>query len=149
MKRFEFPLESVLRLRRFHEAEARQALQEAVLARNAAEEALNLTRRRIADATERLTGQVTQMSPVEVSNAWRDLDYLEQVALKQAAELAELESVVAIRRESYVAAQRDRKPLDRLKEEMKRDYDKEIDRADQAICDELAVIGHSRRGREP
>ena len=149
MKRFEFPLESVLRLRRFHEAEARQALQEAVAARNEAEADLLNTRRRITEATARLSGQMGQMAPDEVSNAWRDLDYLEQLALKQAERLAELESVVAVRREAYVAAQRERKPLDRLKEEMQRDYEKEVDRADQAMNDELAMIGHSRRGREP
>ncbi len=149
MQRFEFPLESVLRLRRFREAEARQALQEALGERNRAEELLAATRRAIAEATTRLSHGQTTMRPAEVVNAWRDLGDLETLALKQAAHLAECESQVTERREVYIAAQQERKPLERLKEEMRRSHLHDAEAAEQMMSDELAVIGHSRKGREP
>ncbi|NUQ00947.1 MAG: flagellar export protein FliJ [Armatimonadetes bacterium] len=149
MKRFEFPLESVLRLRRFAEAEARQALQEAVARRNSAEDALQRTRRQIADATARLAGGMSAMRAAEVVNSWRELDLLAETALKQEAILAECERDVAAKREAWVAAQQERKPLERLREEMHQSHQEDVERAEQVVTDEVAIIGFSRREKAP
>ena len=148
MKRFEFPLESVLRLRKFAEAEARQALTEALTERNAAEAALHATRTRIAGYMRELTEDLPTLAANEVVGMWQELDHLEEVALKQAAHLADCEAEVQRRTEAYIEAQKERKPLERLKEEMHREYLHEMDLAEQAFNDELAVIGHSRKGGE-
>lgn len=149
MRRFEFPLESILRLRRFHEAEARQALQQAIFARDTAEEALAATRREIAAATRRLTDDQAAMRPAEVVNAWVDLDRLEQLALKQAQILADRESEVVVKRDAYLEAQRERKPLERLREEMELAHRQEAELAQQKVTEEVAMIAHSRREKAP
>ncbi|MCC7491360.1 MAG: flagellar export protein FliJ [Fimbriimonadaceae bacterium] len=150
MKRFEFPLESVLRLRRFREQEARQALQAAIADRNAAEAQLAATRSAIRAATVRLSDELADLPPHEIVYAWRDLDLLEATALKQAQILAEWELTVEARRTDFVAAQQERKPLERLKEELREQYRRDADAAEQAMNDEFAVIGHNaRKGREP
>jgi flagellar FliJ protein len=146
MKRFEYPLESVLRLRRFAEAEARQALQQALAARFAAEQALATTRGRIGAAMVRLQHQLPEAEAAAVVAAWDELERLEHLALKQAATLADCESAVQARTAEYVAAQRERKPLERLKEEMLRTHRHEADLVEQAQHDELAVLGFSRKG---
>lgn len=148
MRRFEFPLESVLRLRAFAEAEARQALTEALTARNKAEAELQATRDGIAREMRKLTDDLPTLSATEVVGIWQDLDYLEQVALKQQAHLADCETEVQRCTEAYIEAQKERKPLERLKEQMHREYLHEVDLAEQAFNDELAVIGHSRKGGE-
>jgi flagellar FliJ protein len=146
MKKFEYPLESVLKLRRFAEAEARQALAEALAARNEAEQALSLTRLRIQRRMERLTTELATLPAVEIAAAWEELDRLEETALKQTHHLADCEHQVALRTEAYIAAQQERKPLERLRDEMRRAHDKMADLAEQAAHDELAVIGHQRKG---
>ncbi|MBI5833074.1 MAG: flagellar export protein FliJ [Armatimonadetes bacterium] len=148
MKRFEFPLESVLRLRRFAEAEARQALTEALTARNQAEAELLRTREQSARQMRQLTDELPTLAATEVVAIWQELDHLEELALKQAAHLADCEAEVQRRTEAYIEAQQERKPLERLKEEMHREYLHEQDLAEQAFNDELAVIGHSRKGGE-
>ncbi len=149
MKRFEFPLESVQRLRRFHESQARQALQEAIAERDQAEHRLLQTRHRIDEQTRRLAEDLADLNPTEVVYCWLDLDRLEALALKQAEVLAECEIVVHSRTEAYRAARRDREPLDRLEEEMRREHHRQADLVEQTTSDELAIIGYSRKGREP
>lgn len=149
MKRFEFPLESVLRLRRFAEAQARTALQEALAVRNEAEAALAATRAEIAANMALLGERLSELSAAQVVGAWSDLDALEAYALKQEAWLADCELKVAQRQSEYLAAQQERKPLERMKEEMQTTHARETDLAEQALHDELAVITHSRKGGEP
>jgi flagellar FliJ protein len=149
MKRFEFPLESVLRLRRFTEAQARQALQEALRVRNQAESALVATRARINTEMALLSERLTEMQAADVTQYWQELDALEELALKQRAYLVECESIVERRQDDYVAAQRERKPLERLREEMHRSHAHEADLVEQAMHDELAVQSHARKGAAP
>lgn len=149
MKRFEFPLESVLRLRRFHEAEARSALVAAIGARDEAAQALETTRHEARLLTRRLRDDLSSLHAEEVANAWREMDRLEQLALKQAAILADCEREVDVRQEAYVAAQQERKPLDRLREEMQREYVQTAEAAEQSRMDEVAMISFARRGLAP
>jgi len=149
MKRFEFPLESVLRLRRFHEAEARSALIAAISARDDAAQALETTRREARLLTRRLQDDLASLHPEEIANAWREMDRLEELALKQAMVLADCEHEVDVRQEAYVAAQQERKPLDRLREEMQREYVHSAEVAEQARMDEVAMISYARRGMAP
>lgn len=149
MRQFEFPLQSVLRLRRFTEAQARQALMEAVARLRQAEDDLAATRRQIAYQTSLLTDQLAQLTAMEVVIAWRQLELLENLALKQAAQVADAETVVAQKQRAYQEAQRERKPLERLEEEMRRVHYQKADLAEQAVVDELAILSHSRRGNSP
>lgn len=149
MQRFEFPLESVLRLRRFAEADARQALQLALVDLHRAEEALDATRHQIAAETADLQVRLRAILAQEAVQAWRQLELLEQLALKQAAEVADREAEVAVKQQAYLAAQQERKPLERLKEEMARTHWQQAEAAEQAVNDELAMTGFSRRPDEP
>lgn len=149
MRKFEFPLRSVLRLRRFAESQAKQALMEAVAGLREAEEALAATERRIVTQTRRLSDSLREMSAAEVVIAWQELEQLDQLALKQRAAVAEWESVVARRQEAWLAARRERIPLERLEEQLREAHYREVESVEQAVTDELAMIGHSRRGNDP
>ncbi len=149
MKRFEFPLESVLRLRRFHEAEARAALMAAIGERNQAQAALEATRQEARLLTLRLRDGLGAFHPGEIANAWREMDRLEILALKQSQLVAEWDREVEQRQAGYLAAQQERKPLDRLRDEMKRDYLRTAEAAEQAVLDEVAMISYARRGSAP
>ena len=149
MKRFTFPLESVLRLRRFHEAEARSALITAISARDEADRMLEATKQEARLLTRRLTDDITSFHAEEVANAWREMERLEELALKQTAMLADCEHEVGARQEAYVAAQQERKPLERLREEMQQMHRKAADTAEQDTMDEVAIVSFARRGMAP
>ncbi len=149
MKRFEFSLESVLRLRRFHEAEARAGLVAAISARDEAVLALEATRSETRLLTRRLRDELASLHAEEVANAWREMERLEVLALKQTAILADCEHEVDVRQSAYVAAQQERKPLERLREEMQRAHVQAAEAADQARMDEVAIISFARRGLAP
>lgn len=149
MRKFQFELESILRLRRFAEAQARQALAEAILQRNDAEEALTRTRARCRHEVDRLRGDLLEMDASLVVQSWRELERLDALELKQSRELADWEREVAAKQAAYQACQRDRKSLDRLREERQREHARQMDLAEQSENDERVVMSHSRKGADP
>lgn len=149
MRRFQFELDSILRLRRFAEAHARQALAEAIAARNDAEQALDRTRAHMRYEIDRLRCDLMEMDASVVVQSWRELDRLELLELKQVRELADWEREVDAKQAAYRAAQRDRKSLDKLREQRQQEHDRQMDWLEQIENDERVVISHSRKGADP
>lgn len=145
MKQFEFNLESVLRLRRFAEAEARQAFAAAIAARDEAERQLLATEALLQRTTETLRSGLGAAGAPEIVQLWNEIERLEDLALKQTAILADKEREMERCRLAYEAAQLERKPLDRLKEEQRKAFHHEQDLIEQGFNDELAVLGHARK----
>jgi flagellar FliJ protein len=146
MRRFKFPLETVLRLRRYQEQEARQEFQWALLRLREAEELLGaLLEQRVA-SQERLREQLAQGSPSALLVAlWQGLAHLEEMIRQQQQTVAELEAQAETRRQQYVERQRERQTVEKLKEKRWTEYRYEMERLEQQSLDEGATLNYTRR----
>lgn len=125
------------------------ALAEAIALRDAAEAALRTTQARLRAELERLRRELAELDSELIAAAWRELRRLELLELKQAAELAETEREVERRQADYLAARRDRRSLERLREQRRREHLARLEWYEQTENDERAVISYSRKGSEP
>lgn len=118
MKRFNYKLEKVLRLRENHERETEIELGKAVGVLSAIEAGIkNVAEEKILAARNRFSGNFNQMRAFEFYIT--RLDKTRDTLLENAA-LAELE--VERTRAIYLEASRDRKIISRLKERQEREY---------------------------
>lgn len=147
MKRFEFRLESLLGLRRHAEESAKRAFG---AARSAADRQAEDVKRFEAAEAEAKTGLrgasgATELRIADVLAHQRFVAAQARRAASERKRLADLDAAAAKAREAFVAASRDRKALDRLRERRESEWSAEALKDEQKALDEAA----SRREGEP
>jgi len=149
-RRFNFPLETVLNVRRLHEREAKRKLaaKRAELAR--LDQLDEATRGEIANRqTEILRAQQTgTVDPRDLSRGWawiahlrRTMQQRQQVRERELAELAKLQ-------DAFREARRETRVIEKLRERRWTTYKRDRDRHEQAVADEMAQQLHTRKHAE-
>ncbi len=143
MKRFRFPLEGLLRLRRLREQESRRQLAEALKALRHAEAACQAARALVREAEQGLVGSL-QASELR---GWAEA--LER-RRQQLAGAERLREEAARRAETlwahFLQLRRDRKAVEQVRQRRWRLYQRELGRREQAQADELVLIRRGRKG---
>ena len=146
MKRFRFPLQPVLVLRRHHEMRAREAFGAAVQACQRAEEELASVRERVSGFERRLAegrrGSFSAAGEVPSLAAYRQ-ECAAEAAAGQSAIAAR--AAVQQRRVEYLETRRNVEVLSRLEQNARAVHRYEAGREEQAIFDELAAGRVARR----
>ena len=142
---FNFRLERVRALRENFEDQAREQLAASLSTRLKGEAMLRAASDSFAGAQDKRR----QTASIEVSG--QDLlaaqAYLERTGrARQAAELEldRRDAEVDARRTALLAAARERKVLERLKERRKADHRRESQRIEGTLLDEMAIVSHRR-----
>lgn len=143
MKRFRFPLDGLLRLRRLREQNSRRELAEALRALRDAETTCQAARTLVREAEHRL---VEGRHACEL-RAWAEA--LER-RRQQLADAERLREEVARRTEAlwarFLQLRRDRKAVEQVRQRRWRLYQRELGRREQAQADEFALIRRGRKG---
>lgn len=143
---FRFRLERVRALRERHEDAAKQAFAGAMMDRTRGERAVEQAAERVAMAREAQL-QATA-GPVSASELMARQAYLERSERAHHATQEDLhrrELALVQRRRELTEAARDRQALERLKENRRRDHEREQARLEAATLDEIALNGYRRR----
>jgi flagellar protein FliJ len=149
-RRFQFRLESLLRLRKALEDEARRNLARSVAARDEALARLAKIREAHRQAVEgRRTGvrEVVDLDRLRANERW--LLVLERRILAGIQEVQEAEARVTLGREALVKAHREHLVLVRLKERRQAQHDQEVLASDLKDLDELAILRHTFSAPSP
>jgi flagellar FliJ protein len=142
--RFRFRLESLLRVRRALEDEAKRNLARLIAARDKALARLaDLREAHRRTVEERRTGvrQVVDLDLWRATERW--ILVLERRIVQQAQEVKAAEARVAEGRQAFVKAHRDHLILVRLKERRQAQHDQEVLQAELKDLDELAMLRHA------
>ena len=141
MRRFNFKLEKILKLRLNRERETEIELGKAVGILSALELRIkNVAEEKVTAMKYRFSGSFNEIRSYEFY-IWR-LDQTKDNLLKEAA-LAELEVEKA--REIYLEASRDRKILSKLKERQEKEYRRSVNLEEIKIIDDLSSGRAARR----
>ncbi|MGE5507379.1 MAG: flagellar export protein FliJ [Chitinophagales bacterium] len=146
MKKFSFSLQTVLELKRHREEALLEELGRRQRAAAEAEAALAAMREKRRRAQRELRELLT--GPLAVERVQEARDYLSglDVELGRRAEQARArQEEVRECRQRVVAAARERKVLERLRDRQWEDYLQEFSRQEQAFLDELATQGYARQ----
>ncbi len=143
MKRFRFPLQGLLRLRRLRERQARRELAEALRALRDAESACEAARLAVEQAERGLrAGQDAARL-----RWWAEaLCHRRQRAAQAERLREELAQRVEVLWARFLQLRRDRKAVEQVRVKRWRLYQRELERREQAQADELVLL---RRGRQP
>lgn len=147
MKRFEFRLERVRRLREREREQRRLSLAEALHYQSRIEAQMqNLSQIR-QDEQNGLRAILAQRELL-VSDAIQARSYdglLGRLEGRLAEQLRQVQSVVAERRVHLMESEKKVRMLEKLEEKMKRRYDQKVDAMDRDLMDELALVASERR----
>ena len=134
MRRFNFKLEKILKLRENYEHETEIELGKAIGVLSALETRIkNIAEEKVNAAKNRFSGNFNQIRSYEFY-IWR-LDQTRDALLNAAAQ-AELE--VEKRREIYLEASRDRKIISKLKERQEKEYRRTVNLEEIKIIDDIS-----------
>jgi flagellar FliJ protein len=134
MRRFQFELEKILKLRESREKETEIELGKAIGVLSALELRIkNIALEKIEAAKNRFSGSINDMRSYELYIL--RLDQTRDTLLEAAAK-AELEVEKA--REIYLEASRDRKIISKLKERREKEYRRRVNLEEIKIIDDLA-----------
>lgn len=75
------------------------------------------------------------------------IDLVKQQLAAQRSDLEKQQAQVSIKRQQLVKASRDRKVMEKLKEQQNAAYVKYLDKKEMAMLDEIAVLSHERNRR--
>lgn len=140
MRRFRFPLEDLLKVRRVEEQQAERQLQQAQARLREREDALA----QLIDQQQAAMRQLRQLlanhiSPEEILLAVRRLDLLERQRVIAEAEVARAQQEVDEKLNAYRECRRRRELLEDLREKAWRQWLAEFLREEQANADERAL----------
>jgi flagellar FliJ protein len=143
MKRFNFGLEKVLKLRQYHEQEAKNELGKAIGILTGIENAIKQNAQIYSQAIkERFvginTGNVEDLSDGAISmQTWDNyINRLEYEAQRLMEEAAKAEIVVEEKRRLYLEASRELKVMENLKDKREKEYRKEVFAAETRELDD-------------
>jgi len=144
-KRFRFNLQTVLRCREIRETErkkefglANRAVEETRMQR----ESLQADRETVRDDIRGLYADKAGFS--RILDAYRYGNAVDLALARNARNLAHLEAVRDEKREVLVAARRDRRAMEMLKEKRRKAHEDEAVREEQSALDELAIAARRR-----
>lgn len=141
MKRFRFPLQGLLRLRRLRERQARRELAEVLRALKEAETDCEAAR----CAVEQAEHQLQAVQDAAQLRWWAEaLERRRDWAAEAERLRQELSQQAQVHWARFLQLRRDRQAVEQLRHKRWRLYQREIARRDQAQADELVLI---RRGR--
>ena len=136
MKQFSFNLEKVLKLRKFHEDEAKIELGKAISYLSSLENQIKtIAQERVRAAGDQFRPGNNAIMIQQYMYYLIRLDNLKEQLLKEAA-MAELKVEEA--RELFMEASRDRKVLDKLKEKRQKEYRKEMLLEESKTLDDIS-----------
>ncbi len=151
MKGFRFRLESVLTLRRHVEESLQRSLADSqrVLEIEAAH--LDEIERKFRNQIERLSRQDPR-GVLDVNWSWLESVYraaLEAQLAEQSDVVGRLAQRVAEEREAVVRASRDKKALERTRQNLLLSFEREIAQKEQKVADEMASNRHTMKQFSP
>ena len=140
MRRFKFPLEKILQLRKYKEEECKLALGQAI-------SILNMIENKIKDtAVKRHQAAFQRFNEPQEMASWDFyIQRLEQEAEKLAQQAAQAQIVVEEKRALYLEAQKDLKAMEKLKEKQKKEHRKEKLNYEMAVVDEITASRYITR----
>lgn len=140
MKRFRYRFESILSAKRHVEETRQRALGEAIRAVVGQQKLLSqIDRQRQAQLTAQREHLVGTLSPARELVASRFHVRLKQQRQATLEMIRKLEGIVEQRRAELLAASRERKVQEKLKERQTEDWRREMDRHEQLEMDEIAM----------
>ena len=132
MKKFNFPLQKVLQLRKFKEEECKLALGQAISVLNMIEKEIKENAARQQSAASQRFADASQFASWDIY-----IVRLEQEAQKLMEKAAQAELVVEEKRQQYLEASREVKAIEKLKEKRESEYRKAVLDYQMAEIDEL------------
>lgn len=137
MKKFRFPLRSVVTVRSLREMRAREQFAFAVHAYVQASEHLQMLQTRLAELEEILRSGRTKMFRAADEASFLDA-YKDETtaAAKAAAALEEARSAMETARQTWLASRRELRVLDNLEQKARQIHRHEAEREDQAALDD-------------
>ena len=149
MTTFRFRLDRLLDLRSRKERQQAEMLGRALRDETASREALEQAQARLGAAREQAAPEPGRLT---VAGTLRNLGLTVAAAMTRrdaaAVSQSEAESALETERERYEAAQRDRRVIERLREQRLEDWTRETDRKEQQEMDGLALDRHRRQREE-
>ena len=143
---FRFRLERVRALRERHEDAAKQAFAGAMIDRARSEQAVEQAAENVARAREaQLHATAAPTTAMELLARQAFLERSERAHRASQEDLGRHDRVVEQRRTELTAAARDRQALERLKENRRRDHEREQARQEAMDLDEMALNGFRRK----
>jgi len=143
-RRFHFPLETLLKVRRLHEREAKRkvAAQRAGIAR--LDQADRATRREISAQQEALLHNQRQphLSAAELARGWAWITYLRSTITQRQVVRAEMVRELERRQAAFRESRKQTRTIEKLRARRWDEYVRDRRRREQAAADELAQQLH-------
>lgn len=147
-KPFKFRLQPVLEIREGEEEKAKEQLAETMALRAQGRQMLSAAEQLVQDAAdaERAAAQrPVSVAELAAQQLWRER--LERHRIAAGQQLEEAEGEVRLSRNALVHAHQRRAALDRLRDIKRDEHRSELDAAEAAEADEIALQQHHRRSR--
>lgn len=150
-KRFNYPLQTVLKVREIRENQALDAFQQAETAYHAAQATLREIEQKRDHAYQELrdclSGKLPTTNVQEVVLRKHHLDGLEQDMIKQKEAVEQARLAMEEARQKLISAMIDRKIIDKDKEKTRESWKKLMDKSDGLFLDDIAIIGYEAKNR--
>jgi flagellar export protein FliJ len=144
MKKFKFPLESCLKLRRHREEIEEIRLGELMSERRKFQTELEDLQERLNRTQKEMT-EKNEITSREVNLYRRYLTSLERRIVDLSGKLRQVDARLDLQRSVLLKARQSRKVVDRLKEKRKKRHQDEADRLLQLEMEELHLLQHGRK----
>ena len=142
---FRFPLERVRAVRERAEEQAQEELASSLAVRVEGEAMLRAAADDVGDAQRaRRSSSTGVLSGAELVALQSYLERAERMRESAALELDRREAEVDARRAALTARSQERQVLERLKDRRRVDHDREMDRREGVLLDEMALNAHRR-----
>ena len=142
---FRFPLERVRAVRERAEEQAQEELASSLAVRVEGEAMLRAAADDVGDAQRaRRSSSTGVLSGAELVALQSYLERAERMRESAALELDRREAEVDARRAALTARSQERQVLERLKERRRADHDREMERRESVLLDEMALNAHRR-----
>jgi flagellar FliJ protein len=136
MKKFAFQFEQLLRVREFAEDEAKAELGREISALNELESRLALNEQQRGQTFDNRFSKTNSIFDMDTHNFY--IMRLDNEKLSLLHDIEEQSKKVEASRERFIAASRERKIIDKMKEKRQKEYRKESLKTEEAALDDLA-----------
>lgn len=146
-KRFQFRLETVLRLRREREQAQQRVVAERVRALGAAQGRLRSAGERLIDAVSAARGQrgVGSLDLAQIARQRFWLGHLQRVITEEEHALQAIARDLSAERRRLAVLARDRRAIEKLRERQEQRYKSELERVERIEMDEVATVAWRQR----
>lgn len=147
-KRFQFRLETVLRLRKERERAQQRVVAERVQALGAAQARMRSAGRQLVDAVDAARGErgVGMLDLAQIARQRFWMGHLQRVLTEEDRAAQQIARGLASERRRLAERARDRRAIEKLREHQEQRHNDEVARADRIELDELATAAW-RQGR--